>query len=68
MKTLPLDADTINALFDALGATVLSLAQTMPTEQREAFANNLARLAKSAEQADRPALETMLIDLHRAAR
>jgi len=68
MEKLPLDADTVNALFDALGATVMSLAQTLPPAQRAAFASNLARLAAAAEQAGRPTLETMLIDLHAAAR
>lgn len=64
----PNNAETMNALVEGLGATVMALSLSMPPEQRAAFANNLARLAQLAERAGKSTLETMLIDLQNAAR
>lgn len=68
METLPMDKATINALFDALNATVIAMAATMPPAQKQQLADNLATLAANAERRGMATLETMLIDLHRAAR
>lgn len=62
------DATTMNAIVSALGALTICLTRQMPPEQRAGFADDLARLAKNAEQNGDTTLETLLIDLHRAAR
>ena len=67
MEPVKADARTINALFTALGATITALAETMPPPHKKAFAVNLARMAKNAEANGDALLETMLIDLFRAA-
>lgn len=67
MERFPLNAETINALFDALGNVVIALSASMPPLQRKAFADNLAAAARSAERRGDATLETALIDLHRAA-
>lgn len=69
MNTNPgVNADTVNTLVSALGAVVMCLARQMPPTQREAFANELAALAGAAEKSGDTTLETLLIDLQRAAR
>lgn len=62
------NAETLNAMTSAMGAVVMCMARQLTPEQREAFANDLARLAASAEKRGDTALETMLIDLQTAAR
>lgn len=64
---LPLSADTINALSQAMGALVFATVRRLPPEQREAFCEDLASMAKMAEAAGKSALEALLIDLYRAA-
>lgn len=68
MERFKADAETMNALFDALAAFALSLSTTLPEAQQDALADNLARLAKNAERRGLSTLETALIDLHRAVR
>jgi dihydroxyacid dehydratase/phosphogluconate dehydratase len=68
MEKVPFDASTMNMLFDALGATVMAIAATLPPEQKKLLADNLAALAANAERRGDTALETALIDLQRAAR
>lgn len=67
MDKLKPDADTMTAMHKALGCVVIALADTMPPPHRAEFASNLARLARNAEASGEVALETMLIDLFRAA-
>ena len=61
------DADTINAIVNALGAVVFATVRQLPAAQQTAFASDLARLAKNEEKGGRLASETLLLDLHRAA-
>lgn len=68
MEKFKADAQTMSALVRALGAIVISLTPTMTPQQRATFADNLARLAANAERHGDVLLETLLIDLHRAAR
>lgn len=65
--TLPLNADTVNAIVNALGAVVFATTRQLPPEQQAAFARDLARLAKNEEQRGQVETETILMDLHRAA-
>lgn len=51
-----------------MGALAMCAARQMTTEQREGFANDLTALAKLAERNGDVTLETILIDLQRAAR
>lgn len=64
---IPVD-EAAQALHEALGAVLIALCDTMPLEQKDAFASNLARLARNAEANGKRHLETVLIDLHNAAR
>lgn len=66
-QTLPLDASTVNALFDAMGAMTICLTRQMSPEQRTHFKADMARLAINAEKQGNTTLETMLIDLRNAA-
>lgn len=65
---LDFNAETINAITNAMGALAMCAARQMTTEQREGFANDLTALAKLAERNGDVTLETILIDLQRAAR
>lgn len=65
-RSIPID-EGLQALHEALGAVLIALCDTMPMEQQEAFAENLARLAKNAEAKGKTVLQTVLIDLHNAA-
>ena len=67
-QTLPMEPETANALFDALGAVVLCFSRQLNQDARCAMADDLARLARMAEHKGQTTLETMLIDLQRAAR
>lgn len=67
-KPFPLNADTLNAVVNALGAVVLTLASRLPKEDGIGLANDLARLAQDAERRGDLTLETLLMDLQRAAR
>lgn len=66
-RTQPLTAETANAIVSALGAVVFATVRALPPAQREAFANDLARLAKNEERHGDTATETILMDMHRAA-
>jgi hypothetical protein len=62
------DSATMNAIVDAMGALAMVLTHRLPAEQRETMANDLARLARKAEEQGNTLLETLLIDLQRAVR
>jgi hypothetical protein len=66
-NTLPLSADTANAIVNALGALVFATVRQLPPERQAAFASDLARLAKNEEQQGQTETETILLDMHRAA-
>lgn len=66
-QPLPLNADTVNAIVNALGAVVFATVRALPPAQQQAFASDLARLAQSEERQGHATTETLLIDLHRAA-
>lgn len=62
------NAETMNAIVSAMGALTMSVAHALPTEQREKMATAIAAIAKQAEVSGNTALETILIDMHRAIR
>lgn len=66
-QTLPLSADTVNAIVNALGAVVFATVRALPAEQRGKFANDLAALARAEERHGDTPTETLLISLHAAA-
>ena len=66
-NTQPLTAETANAIVSALGAVVFATVRRLPPAEQQAFAKDLAAMAKAAEKSGETALETLLIDLHRAA-
>lgn len=61
------DAKTLNAITSAMGAIVMCITARMTAEQRAGVASDLARLAALAEKNGDTTLETLLIDLNRAA-
>lgn len=66
-QTLPLNADTVNAIVNALGAVVFATVRALPAEQRAKFANDLAAMARVEERNGDTTTETLLISLHSAA-
>lgn len=64
---MPLNAESMNAIVNALGALVFATVRQLPAENQAAFANDLARLAQLEEQRGDLSTETLLMDLHRAA-
>lgn len=67
-EKLEINAESINAIFSAMGALAMCVTRHMSPEQREAIANDLARLAATSERDGDTMLETLLIDLQRAVR
>lgn len=65
--TLPLNADTLNAMHDAMGALTMCISKQLSPSQRQEFSGDLAKLAQSAERAGRTDLEMILIDLYKAS-
>lgn len=61
------DAATLNAMTSAMGAIVMCITSNMNAAQQAGVARDLARLAAVAEKNGDTILETLLIDLHRAA-
>lgn len=64
---LPLNAESMNAIVNALGALVFAAVRQLPADKQAAFANDLAKLAKNEEKRGDLATEALLLDLHRAA-
>lgn len=64
---MPMNAESMNAIVNALGALVFATVRQLPAENQAAFANDLARLAQLEEQRGDLSTETLLMDLHRAA-
>lgn len=67
-ETFKPDAQTLNAITSAMGAIVMCIAGRMTPEQKAGVASDLAKLAAVAERNGDTVLETLLIDLHRAAK
>ena len=67
-NTIPLNAESMNAVVDAIGALVFATVRQLPADRREAFAIDLARLARNEERQGNLMTETLLPDMHRAAR
>lgn len=65
---LEINADTVNAIVSAMGALAMCITRQLTPEQRTAVANDLARLASTAEASGDTTLETLLIDMQRAVR
>lgn len=66
-ETFKPDAATLNAMTSAMGAIVMCITANMGADQRAGVARDLAKLAALAEKNGDTILETLLIDLHRAA-
>jgi hypothetical protein len=66
-QPLPADAESINAIVDALGALVICLAKQMPAEAKDALASDLARLSATATATGKTAVGRLMGDLSRAA-
>jgi len=66
-EQFPANAATLNAMTSAMGAIVMCITGRMSAEQRAGVASDLARLAALAEKNGDTTLETLLIDLNRAA-
>jgi len=67
-KPLPLNAEALNAVVDALGALTMCIARRMPAADRAAMAEDLARIAAMNEAAGRPAAALLIADISRAAK
>lgn len=65
-KGFPANAETMNAMVSAMGALAMAVAHVLTPEQQAGMAQALAAIAKKAEADGDVALETLLIDMHRA--
>lgn len=63
----PADAETINAVVEAMGALVICLCRHLPAEAKQGIASDLARLSASATATGRPIVGRLMGDLSRAA-
>lgn len=66
-ETFPPNADTINAVIDAMGALVICLAKHMPPQVKDELARDLARLSANSTASGRPIVGRLIGDLSRAA-
>ena len=66
-ETMPVNADTLNAIVDALAVITLCMTRQLHPEQRTAFRADMARLAATAEHDGNTTLETLLFDLRNIA-
>lgn len=67
-ETMPLNADTANAIVDALGALTMCMSRQLNPAQRTAFKADMEKIAVLAEKNGNTTLETLLIDLRNAAK
>jgi hypothetical protein len=65
--TFAADADTINAVIDAMGGLVMCMAKHMPPDVKAALASDLARLSANSTASGRPLVGRLMSDLSRAA-
>lgn len=63
----PADAETINALVDAMGALIMCMAKHMPPEKKDELARDLARMSANATATGRPVVGRLMGDFSRAA-
>lgn len=66
-NTFPVNAETINALVDGMGALVMCLAKQMPAEGKAQLAGDLARLSANATASGNTVVGRLINDLSRAA-
>lgn len=64
---LPLDADSLNAVVNALGAVVMCVVRRLEPEAQQAFIRDLAGFAAACEKQGDTVTETLLIDLYQGA-
>jgi hypothetical protein len=65
--TMPLNADTINTLIDAMGAITLCVSRQLTPEQRTGFKSDLTRLVADAGKQGNTGLEMLLTDMRNVA-
>ncbi|MDG2617735.1 hypothetical protein P7L53_15955 [Thermoleptolyngbya sichuanensis XZ-Cy5] len=66
-KPIDLSPETMNAVITALGALVFATVRRLEPAQQQAFAEDLARMAKVCNNRGDLMGETLLMDLWRAA-
>lgn len=66
-QPLPLTAETVNAIVDALGALTMCLSKQLAPEQKAALAHDLARLSAQMHATGQVATGRVLADISRAA-
>jgi len=67
-KKLPVNEETLSALFNGLGAVVFATVRTLPKARRAAFAKELESIAVHEEADGNTAVAGMLRSLHHAAK
>lgn len=65
--TFKADAETLNAIVDAMGGLVMCLTRHMPPEVKAELASDLARLSANSTASGRPIVGRLMGDLSRAA-
>ncbi|GCL61509.1 hypothetical protein [Pseudaquabacterium pictum] len=68
MDKLPVNAQTLNAMFNVMAGIVFATVRQLPADRQAAFAQDLAGLAKNAEKRGETTEEMFFIDLHALAR
>jgi hypothetical protein len=66
-ETLPTNAETINAIVDALGGLTMCIAKQLAPEQKAGLASDLARLSAQMHATGQMASGRVLADISRAA-
>jgi 16S rRNA C1402 (ribose-2'-O) methylase RsmI len=66
-EQLPMNADTLNAMVDAMGALTMCLARQLTPTQKAGLAQDLARLSASMHATGNVATGRLLSDISRAA-
>lgn len=64
---LPMNADTLNAMVDAMGALTMCLAKQLSPQQKAGLAQDLARLSAQMHATGNVASGRLLSDISRAA-
>lgn len=66
-QTLPMNAETMNAIVDALGGLTMCIAKQLAPEQKAGLASDLARLSAQMHATGQVASGRVLADISRAA-
>ena len=67
METTPPNAETMNAIVDALGGLTMCIAKQLTPEQKAGLASDLARLSAQMHATGQVASGRVLSDISRAA-